>query len=252
MRSSVFITLFTSSLMAEGKTEPKQIHIALAGADAAGHPTGMNVAWYTAENASSVVAFGLTPDALTRNASGALAVQYLEKHGYHHNVRVVGLEPATLYHYKVGSDTDGWSAQHSFTTAPQAADADGASYQVALFGDMGYLDSSQRPMVIATAGLVKHWSATVSRVRLEALKDAGDLDWVWHLGDIGNPSHSPDPDLGPHPNPHPGPDPDSAPAPIGYVDDAFAHHPLGFYYEVRARPAPALRPHRPESPSFTH
>ena len=37
---------------------------------------------------------------------------------------------------------------------------------------------------------------------MEALKNSGAIDWVWHLGDIG------------------------------YVDDAFAHHPLGFHYEI--------------------
>ena len=58
-------------------------------------------------------------------------------------------------------------------------------FSVSIFGDMGYLDSTQRPMIIATAGLKKDWSATFTRERLEALKDAGEIDSVWHLGDIG-------------------------------------------------------------------
>lgn len=196
------VALVTGALtVSEAQNAPEQLHLAFAGADTAGHPTGVNVAWYTPQETASVVAFGRAPDALTHNATGAAPIEYLAGSGFHHNVRVTGLEPSTQYYYKVGNEQDGWSSAHTFKTAPQAADADQASYQIALFGDMGYLDSSQRPMVIATAGLVKHWSATVSRVRLEALKDGGELDWVWHLGDIG------------------------------YVDDAFAHHPLGFYYE---------------------
>ena len=200
------LLLFCVAGICFGDTAPKQVHLALAGADAHGHPTGMNVAWFTAHapTGPSTVAFGLTPDALTSNAtSSSAAVEYLKGEGFHHNVRVVGLAPGTQYHYKVGSAADGFSKHFTFKTAPSAAMAadPAAEYNVAVFGDMGYLDSTARPMVIATAGLVKEWSATVSRVRLEALKDAGAYDWAWHLGDIG------------------------------YTDDAFAHHPVGFFYE---------------------
>ena len=53
-------------------------------------------------------------------------------------------------------------------------------------------------MVIAVAGLKKHWTAVPSRRQLESLKDAKEIDMIWHLGDIG------------------------------YIDDAFAHDPVKF------------------------
>ena len=72
---------------------------------------------------------------------------------------------------------------------------------MAVFGDMGYLGSDERPMIITIDGLKKHWSAVPTRRRLEMLKDAGEIDMIWHVGDIG------------------------------YIDDAFAHDPMHFVYE---------------------
>jgi hypothetical protein len=66
---------------------------------------------------------------------------------------------------------------------------------------MGFADSTQRPMEIFVDDLVKEWSATYSRQTLEALKNSGQIEAVWHVGDIG------------------------------YADDAFAHDPAKFLYE---------------------
>eukprot|EP00854_Cymbomonas_tetramitiformis_P013329 gene13329-15748_t len=66
---------------------------------------------------------------------------------------------------------------------------------------MGYLGSAERPMKISTDGLVKNWSALPARQTLEKLKNEGSIDLIWHVGDIG------------------------------YIDDAFAHHPVEFTYE---------------------
>lgn len=52
-------------------------------------------------------------------------------------------------------------------------------------------------MIIVADDLVRHWSADESRAQLEKLKDAGTIDFVWHLGDIG------------------------------YIDDELAHNPTG-------------------------
>lgn len=181
---------------------PEQVHIAFAGRSGDGHPTGMNIAWYTSDSQESIVQYGTTSGALHKNVSGSQAVQYLNGHGYHHLVAVLDLSPATLVYYRVGSG-NGWSAEFSFKTAPQAASAGAdVDFGVAMFGDMGWLDSDQRPMVITRFELAKHWSASLTRERLEVLKDAGSYDFLWHLGDIG------------------------------YADDAIAHHPVGFYYEA--------------------
>ena len=79
------------------------------------------------------------------------------------------------------------------------------SFNVSIFGDMGYLDSNQRPPKLRHRdgtpfhGLEKEWSATYTRQQLEEIK--GSLDLMWIVGDIG------------------------------YVDDAFATHPAKFTYE---------------------
>lgn len=198
MRTTIALVLGFAGAIAAAAA-PEQIHIAFAGTNDDGHPDGMRVAWFTADEQDSMVQYGTASGSLDRNATGDAAVQYLEDNGFHHVVKISGFAPATRVYYRVGSSAGGWSEEHSFTTAPAAGSSD---FAISVFGDMGWLDSDQRPMVIATAGLVKHWSATVTRDRLEALKNANQFDFLWHLGDIG------------------------------YADDAFAHHPLGFYYET--------------------
>ena len=125
---------------------PEQIHIAVAGRDAeTGDATGMAVGWFTSgATTSSLVQFGPRPDALSTTARGAQH-QYLEDWGYHHDVEVLGLTPGTQIYYRVGDGTT-WSQIHRFTAAPSAASA--APFNVSIFGDMGYLGSDERPMVI--------------------------------------------------------------------------------------------------------
>lgn len=124
-------------------------------------------------------------------------VEYLSHYGVHHGVALTGLKPATRYTYRVGNDESGWSQEASFTTAPGRK----TDFSVSVFGDLGYEDSDQRPMVLSVDGLVKHWSATHTRNRLMKLRDEKAIDWIWHLGDIG------------------------------YADDSFAHNPVSFDYE---------------------
>ncbi|EDQ89016.1 uncharacterized protein MONBRDRAFT_25809 [Monosiga brevicollis MX1] len=181
--------------------QPEQVHIAFAGQDANGYPTGVSVTWYTANvTSTSIVRYGtLASGSLTSQASATTAPQsYLDGHGFHHVVRVLNLQPATEYMYQVGDQTDGWSDTFVFRSAPATSDV---PVSFALFGDMGYLGSAERPMVVATGGLQKNWSAVPVRTLLESLKDTKAIDFIWHLGDIG------------------------------YADDAFSHAPLKFGYE---------------------
>lgn len=124
------------------------------------------------------------------------AVSYLEGNGFHHTVQLTaGLQPEATYSYRVGDATAGWSETFKFVAPPARQDA---SFGVAMFGDMGWLGSKERPMVIVLDGLERNWTAVPSRARLEALKDAGEYQMVWNLGDIA------------------------------YADDGFAHDPVKF------------------------
>lgn len=209
MRCAALLVLVATLPSTFGKnTVPEQIHIAFAGQDADGFPTGMRIAWYTADlpSSASSVKYGTDPSMKSHASSKKAPVRYLtgipnipECCGYHHTVEVIGLTPDTKYYYAVGSDQDGWSTQWSFMSPKTAANAINSKIAVSVFGDMGWKDSDVRPMQIAVAGLEKKWSATETRERLESMKN--DLDFVWHLGDIA------------------------------YADDAFAHSLIGFTYE---------------------
>jgi len=178
---------------------PQQIHIAHAGEDADGNPDGMAVSWFTTKKAAdSVVQYGTSASALDHSASGS-AKSYLSNFGWHHTVEVTGLSASTAYFYRVGDGANEWSSVLSFTTATRSADA---SIALSVFGDMGYLNSTVRPMQVAVSGLVKDWSASYSYDVIRRLVDSGTVQGVWHLGDIG------------------------------YTDDSFGHALGAFSYEA--------------------
>lgn len=172
---------------------PEQVHLALYGADNSGYSTGMQVTWYVVdEPLGCTVEFGLSSYALNESTQGTWT-QYYD--GYHCSAVMNNLHGSSLYDYRVGSSGDAvWSQRFQFKAAPRTADAE---FTMSVFGDLGYMSSEERPMLIWTDGLVRHWDASHSRKQLELLKDMGAIDFVWHLGDIG------------------------------YVDDEFAHNPSG-------------------------
>ena len=182
-------------------TAPEQVHIALAGQDGDGDPTGFTFAWFTQDTASSEVEYSVTAidGTVTNGTANGTSTQYLDDHGYHHAVRATGWPADAKVTYRVGSDADGWSPYFSTRMAPDK-DTD-RTIKLSVFGDMGYSDSDHRKMIVTADGLVKTWSAEYSRQTLEALKNNGDIEMVWHVGDIG------------------------------YADDAFAHDPVEFLYE---------------------
>jgi len=167
----VLLAALAQAAAASSALLPEQVHLALAG------PGGCRVAWYTHEAASTKVRFGTDPAQLTQQAAGT-AAQYLEGHGYHHVAKLSGLAPATRIFYTVGSDAVR-SSTYSFMSAPAAGED--AAFSMSVFGDMGYLDSEQRPMKIYGygTGLSENWTATTTRERLEALHGEGRVDMVW-------------------------------------------------------------------------
>jgi predicted phosphodiesterase len=165
----------------------------------------MAVMWYTDLNtATSVVQFGPASggSALPNNASAPhQATQYIKGYGYHHTVELVGLVASTKYSYRVGDTATGsWSDVFAFTAA-DAADAVTYPFGVSIYGDMGWLGSHERPVKVPVGGLQKNWTAVPTRAVIEELKNKGDIDFVWHLGDIA------------------------------YADDAFDAEPAHFLYE---------------------
>ena len=167
-------------------TVPSQVRLAFGGGSftpASPYPDGMSVMWFTTDDTTSSMARWRKPGFSNWTVSlPGTSAGYLKDHGFHHRAEMTPLISATSYEYQCGSNASGWSEVAVLKMASNDIDA---PFSVSIFGDMGYLDSTQRPMIIATAGLQKDWSAVFTRERLEALKDAGEIDAVWHLGDIG-------------------------------------------------------------------
>ena len=102
MRTTIALVLGFAGAIAAAAA-PEQIHIAFAGTNDDGHPDGMRVAWFTADEQDSMVQYGTASGSLDRNATGDAAVQYLEDNGFHHVVKISGFAPATRVYYRVGS-----------------------------------------------------------------------------------------------------------------------------------------------------
>ena len=179
-------------------THPEQIHIAYAGQSAEGYPTGINAAWVYKEKDGCVLEYG-TDSAMHNESVTPHSGRYLDEGSYHWNVDVLDLVPATLYHYRVKCGSAA-SANFTFTSAANGKDL-GRPFNINLFGDMGYLGSAERPMILDVGGLKKHWSAVPTRETQQRFFEAGETDMMWIVGDIG------------------------------YADDAFAHDVVGGLYE---------------------
>jgi len=165
----IFLSL-VGYVIAQSVYQPQQIHIAMAG------DSGMRVAWFTNQTTQdSIVNYGLF-DTNEFSASGS-AETYLENGGSHHSVLLNGLKSGTKYSYTVG---DG----ETMSEVPDKSAT--RDINLAVFGDMGYLDSVARPVgVLGSLTMAGNWSATFSRETLEKWKNSGEIDMVWHVGDVG-------------------------------------------------------------------
>lgn len=185
---------------------PSQVHIAFAGARNDGSPDGMNVAWFTEGMAvAPMVQYGVSETLSTNTTAIGGAHQYIsdcnDPCGYHYHAELSGLEAGQVYYYRVGdSSADVWSQTFSFRAAPSTS-AEFQPFGVSVWGDMGWLGSTERPVKVAADGLKKNWTAVPTRSKIESMKNSGKIDFVWHVGDIA------------------------------YADDAFASEPLRFNYE---------------------
>ena len=140
---------------------PSQLHLAVGGegvgagsAAAAAGTVSMDIAWYTGLlTADSLVRYRLaaSPGAAAKTATGASERYLSVEHGFHHHVLLTGLQPGATYTYECGSAVAAaWSASKQFKAPP----APTAGFSMALFGDMGWEGSDQRPMKVRTMVLV--------------------------------------------------------------------------------------------------
>ncbi|HQP37261.1 MAG TPA: fibronectin type III domain-containing protein [Polyangiaceae bacterium] len=102
-----------SAVASAASAEPKWLRLSIVHDPS----TSMTVAWHTVNPASSKVQWGLDAAKLTSTAAGTSELGPGNL-GYIHEAEMTGLKPGTTYFYRVGDDTDGWSAPFSFRTSP--------------------------------------------------------------------------------------------------------------------------------------
>ncbi|KDP40495.1 hypothetical protein JCGZ_24494 [Jatropha curcas] len=95
--------------------------------------------------------------------------------GYIHSAVMTGLNPSSIFTYRYGSDSVGWSEQIQFRTPPV-----GGSNEVRFlaFGDMG-----KAPRDASVEHYIQPGSMSVVEAMIEEVK-SGKVDSIFHIGDI--------------------------------------------------------------------
>ena len=107
----------------------------------------------------------------------AETITYLAGYGSHHTASLKELKCSTKYYYTCGDDISMSEVFH-FNT-PRSMDST-EPIRLAVFGDMGYMDSESRKMgIMGSVTMANNWSATFSRELLEEMKDNNDIDMIW-------------------------------------------------------------------------
>ncbi|KAI9918304.1 hypothetical protein PsorP6_011449 [Peronosclerospora sorghi] len=149
------------------KNVPQQVHLAFAGKEAG---TGMAISWTTFNRESQpMVWLGRNATSLEEMKTAPIDVKsyYRDKDYelYSYHATLTGLEPNTVYYYKVGNaqDISFQSSINSFKTA--RASGDPSAFTVAVYGDLGAHDNS-----VAT---IQYVNSVDDKV-----------EFVYHIGDI--------------------------------------------------------------------
>lgn len=111
---------------------PGQIHLSTQDDPA----ETITISWVTLhpqDTETHIVMYGISPGDYTDMAIGSSRRIPNEAYGYVHEVQLTGLEPATRYFYICGDETEGFSDEHSFTTAPSVSQ----DTTFVVIGDMG-------------------------------------------------------------------------------------------------------------------
>jgi hypothetical protein len=118
MNSTLFLTgLILFSAISGVGAAPAAVHLTWEG-----DPTSsVTVSWQTSSVTEGVVEYGKALPYGFKASDG---------HGTMHHVRLTGLEPGTIYHYRCGCEGD-WSSDSTFRTAP----ADDRAFSFVAFGD---------------------------------------------------------------------------------------------------------------------
>lgn len=159
----VFLLLSIIGLVKSISVPVGQVHIALAGMDQDGNSNSLAISWQTEKNTvTSTVKYGTSSGAYLYTATGSSSAYY---ETFHHHVVLQKLEPATMYYYIVGDMEGGFSKEFQAKSAPTTSTLRN-NFSFAVYGDLG----------------VTNGEASTSF--LNSLVRDGEVDFVWHGGDI--------------------------------------------------------------------
>lgn len=171
----LFISIIISKVLAI-----EQIHSALSN-------NGATISYYSDKSEQNIVHWCQDSSCIDSEQYMAKSEQYY-KHGYHYHVETNLTQ--SIHWYKI--------MDHEIMEFKNPE----SIVSIGIVADMGYLNSTVRPMKInSISGLKKVWSASYTRNTLLRWTQEEKINSVWHLGDIG------------------------------YPDDSFTHHLLEFTYE---------------------
>lgn len=129
----ILLVLFTFLAPTAGAA-PEQVHVSTQGDPS----TTATVIWKTGlfDTQTHQVKYGTFSGFYTQVDDGFSQASPHQMLGYLHEVQLTGLQPNTRYFYVCGDDTDGWSPEFSFKTAP----AGYMDFDFLMYSDIGVLN----------------------------------------------------------------------------------------------------------------
>ncbi|XP_050283475.1 probable inactive purple acid phosphatase 27 [Quercus robur] len=95
--------------------------------------------------------------------------------GFIHSAVMTGLQPSSIYSYKYGSDSVGWSDQFQFRTPPAGGSNE---LKFLIYGDMG-----KAPHDASIEHYIQPGALSVVRALTDEV-DSGNVESIFHIGDI--------------------------------------------------------------------
>lgn len=115
------------------------------------------------------------------NKYAVTSITYLANYGTHHHAKFSNLDFATKYYYSCGSLKGTMSDVYSFRTSPLTTPDELAPLKFAVVGDMGYENSTTRPMgILGAVTMAANWSASYSLNTLESWLNNGEMEMLWY------------------------------------------------------------------------
>jgi hypothetical protein len=171
MKVPVSLLLFGLTAHATASSS-EQIHLSLAGEN------GFRVTWFTQDDLKSPgCVYGTSSQDLS-STSQANSESYLTGYGTHHKAVLTDLSPGSEYFYSCGDIGVDMSEIYSFHTPPKVDNI--KPLRFAIFGDMGWENSTTRPMgILGSKTMSGNWSASYSHELLKTMANHNEIDMIW-------------------------------------------------------------------------